>query len=324
MPGTDLHTHLAPDFGEDALPPAIELGEDGRYSADGKTLGLPALYRREELIAYLDESRLDRAVVSVPPPFYRQGLGAGAAAAWARELNDGILRRIDGEPRLSALAYLPLEHPDLALSEVRRVAGAGFVGFTAAAGGRSPSLADASLEPLWEELDERAALLLLHPGESPDPRLEDLYLANLLGNPQETTLAAAQLVFGDVLPRFPALRFLLVHGGGAAAALAGRWERGALTKRPGLRPLTESPLEAVRRLYADTVTHHPQATALATAVFGEDRIVLGSDWPFPMGAYDHSGLGRRVRVENPGAALGGIPSARPSLRARGAGPPRSR
>lgn len=289
MPGTDLHTHLAPRFDR----------------ADDEALGLPSLYRREELIAYLDESDLDRAVVSVPPPFYRQELAAGDAADWARQLNDGIRRRIEGEPRLGALAYLPLEHPDLALAEARRVAGSGFAGFTAAAGGRSTSLADPALEPLWRELDERAALLLLHPGESPDPRLGDFYLANLLGNPQETTLAAAQLVFGDVLPRFPAMRLLLVHGGGAVAALAGRWERGAQTSRPGLRPLTEPPLEAVRRLYADTVTHHPQATALATAVLGEDRIVLGSDWPFPMGSYDHSGLGRGVRVDNPAAALGG-------------------
>lgn len=290
MPGTDLHTHLAPSVDEGGAP------------------GPPSLYRREELIAYLDQSGLDRAVVSVPPPFYRQGLAAGEAAAWARELNEGILRRIDGEPRLSALAYLPLEHPDLALVEARRVAGAGFAGFTAAAGGRSPSLADAGFEPLWRELDEREALLLLHPGESPDPRLASLYLANLLGNPQETTLAAAQLVLGDVLPRFPALRFLLVHGGGALAALAGRWQRGVQTSRPGLRPLSEPPLAAVRRLYADTVTHDPRATALATAVLGEDRIVLGSDWPFPMGSYDHSGLGRRVRVDNPAAALGEPPT----------------
>lgn len=288
MPGTDLHTHLAPRFD----------------AADGEPPGPPSLYRREELIAYLDESGLEHAIVSVPPPFYRQELGAADAAAWARELNDGILRRVEGEPRLSALAYLPLEHPGLALAEARRVAGRGFAGFTAAAGGRSPSLADAALEPLWRELDAAAALLLLHPGESPDPRLGAFYLANLLGNPQETTLAAAQLVFGDVLPRFPDLRFLLVHGGGALAALAGRWERGALTSRPGLGPLTEPPLVAVRRLYADTVTHHPQATALATAVLGEDRIVLGSDWPFPMGSYDHAGLGRRVRVDNPAALLG--------------------
>lgn len=286
MPGTDLHTHLAPTFDPDAR------------------LGPPSLYRREELIAYLDESGLDRAVVSVPPPFYRQELDVADAGDWARALNEGIRRRIAGERRLSPLAYLPLEHPRIALAEARRVTGSGFAGFTAAAGGSSRSLADPALEPLWRELDRQSALLLLHPGESPDPRLGDFYLANLLGNPQETTLAAAQLIFGDVLPRFPNLRFLLVHGGGAVAALAGRWERGLQTSRPGLRPLTEPPLEAVRRLYADTVTHDPRTTALTAAVLGEDRIVLGSDWPFPMGSYDHAGLDRSVRVENPAAALG--------------------
>lgn len=223
-------------------------------------------------------------MVSIPPPFYRQDLAADEAAAWVATVNDGLAEVVAAEARFSAFAYLPLEHPRLARREVERVEGRGFVGFTAAAGGRSASLADPELEALWQALDERGAAILLHPGEPPDPRLEPMYLSNLLGNPFETTLAAAQLIFGDVPARFPRMRVVLAHGGGAVAALAGRWQRGVDTDRPGLRSLTEGPLQALKRFYVDSITHHPEVTELVRRVIGPHRVVFGSDWPFPMGS----------------------------------------
>lgn len=304
MPGIDIHTHLAPALAGQ-LPDGV-VRDDGRLVVDGGRIGLRALYEPEQLIVHLDDAGLDGAVVSAPPPFYRSQLGPAEAAAWVRALNDGIAAAVAAEPRLQSLAYLPLEHPEIALAELRRTAGGTHAGYTAAAGGRSRSLADPALEPLWRELDEAAAMLLLHPGASPDERMDDFYLGNLLGNPVETTLAAAQLVFGDVLPRFPRMRVVLVHGGGAVAALAGRWERGVATERPGLAPLSESPLTAIRRFYVDTVTHEPLLEALAVERFGAGRVVLGSDWPFPMGAYAPSEHpeAQRFAVQNAAAALG--------------------
>ena len=264
----DLHAHLAPALPPDAPPIRVP----------------PALHRPGELLEHLDRLQLEEAVVSIPPPFYRQDLADDDAAVWVAAVNDGLGDVVASEPRLSAFAYLPLEHPTLAQREIERVAERGFVGFTASAGGRSVSLDGAELEPLWRALDESAAPLLLHPGASTDPRLNPLYLGNLLGNPFETTLAAAQLILGDVLARFPRVRVILAHGGGAVAALVGRWQQGVDTDRPGLRPLTEPPLQAVRRFYVDTITHHPEMTELVRRVIGPDRLVFGSDWPFPMGS----------------------------------------
>jgi aminocarboxymuconate-semialdehyde decarboxylase len=244
------------------------------------------LRRPEALLEHLDRLGLEQAIVSIPPPFYGQELAPDDAATWVASVNDGLAQVVADESHLSALAYLPLEHPSLAHREIERVDGQGFVGFTAAAGGRSASLADPALEPVWQALDHRGPALLLHPGEPPDPRLEPFYLSNLLGNPFETTLAAAQLIFGDVPSRFPQIKVVLAHGGGAVAALIGRWQRGVDTDRPGLRELTENPLEAVKRFYVDSITHHPEVTALVRRILGPDHVVFGSDWPFPMGSED--------------------------------------
>lgn len=290
----DFHTHLAPFEGA-----AIK--------------GPPALHRPDQLLEQLERSGVDRAVVSIPPPFFRQDLDAEEAAAWVRKVNGGLARVAAAEERFLPLAYLPLEHPELAIAEARRLREEdGWAGYCASAGGRSVSLADESLAPLWRALDEDAALLLLHPGTSPDQRLEEFYLHNLLGNPVETAVAAAQLVFGDVLPTHPRMRVLLVHCGGCVPDLVPRWDHGVATDRPGLRPLTEPPSTAVRRFFVDCLIHDPDALDRAIEVFGEDKLLLGSDWPFPMGTNDPASLIAhrgpafvdRVATENARAALG--------------------
>ncbi|WP_309055825.1 hypothetical protein [Streptomyces sp.] len=107
---------------------------------------------------------------------------------------------MDAYDRLTPLGYLPMDHPELALDEhVRLREDERWAGLTAVAGGGSYSLADPALAPLRKAMDADARTLLLHPGTVPDPRLSSFYLANLLGKPAETALAAAQLVFGDIL-----------------------------------------------------------------------------------------------------------------------------
>jgi aminocarboxymuconate-semialdehyde decarboxylase len=268
------------------------------------------------LLAYLDRALLAEAVVAVPPPFYRQHLGTAECAAWVRAVNDGLLRATARSSRLLPVAYLPLEHPNVAIAEIDRLAadpGAGrWVGFAGAVSIHSVSLADPAFEPLWERLHAETSALLLHPDGTGDPRLEQFYLANLLGNPAQTALAAAQLVFSDVMRRYSRMRVVLMHAGGAVPSLAGRWQRGAETARPGLNPRAEPPQLALRRLWADCLAFHPGALDLAIDVFGTDHLVLGTDWPFPMSTDDprslvaHRGEAyvRQVAETNATTALG--------------------
>ncbi|MHB1468189.1 MAG: amidohydrolase family protein [Solirubrobacteraceae bacterium] len=314
MPGVDFHTHLAPLLDDQRLVEAgLSRDDGGRIAVAGSGVGPHRLYQPAALVAHLRERRLDAATVSPPPPFFRQDLDPERASAWAAALNDGVLAAVVDHPQLLPLGYLPLEHPELALAEHRRLAQqTPWAGRCASAGGASRSLADPDFEPLWAELHGSESLLLLHPGSSPDGRLQELYLHNLLGNPVETAIAAAQLVFADVLARYPRIRVLLVHCGGCLPSLVGRFDHGVATERPGLRPLSQLPSQAVKAFWVDCLVHDPDALDHAVEVFGEHHVLLGSDWPFPMGVENPVALiahrGQRfveqVSVENAAAALG--------------------
>ncbi|MEH1015578.1 amidohydrolase family protein [Micromonospora sp. CPCC 206060] len=318
MPGIDMHAHLAPDLRPADLP-GVAVDGDGAALLGGKRVGPADLYHPDRLENHLDQTGLDEAIVSVPPPFYRQRLSRPEAAAWVRVANDGLLAVVADRPRLTPLAYLPFEHPEVALAEYDRIAAddrwAGVVG---AAGGDAGPLDGPALRPLWQRLDADRRTLQLHPAHSADPRLEPYYLANLLGNPVETAVAVAQLIFGGVLGGYPGIRFVLVHCGGCVPAVVGRWERGHTTTRPGVPVLSPTPAEAVRALYVDNLAHDPAVIDLAVSVFGADRLVLGSDWPFPMGTDDpaatvtHRGgnYARQVATDNAARALGRAPAGR--------------
>ena len=105
--------------------------------------------------------------------------------------------------------------------------------------------------------------------------------------PAELALAIASVVLGGVLDRHPELRLLFAHGGGAFPGLLGRVEAG-FHARPDLAATATDtePRDAVRRIYVDSLTHDPDALRFIAGIVGEDRIALGTDYPFPLGEAD--------------------------------------
>ncbi|MCK2244665.1 MULTISPECIES: amidohydrolase family protein [unclassified Crossiella] len=279
---TDVHTHLAPQLTHPVG--GVTHDHDGRLLVDGQRVEAAGLYDPDRLRRRLAANGVHRAWVSAPPPLYRQGLDLARTRAWVRALDDGLRARLHGTEILDRLTYLPFDQPGIALELLEQTDDS--VGWTAAAGGDSLALDDPALSPMWTVLAERRKPLLLHPGESPDQRLAPHYLANLLGNPVETGIAAAQLVFGGVLTRHPELRIVLAHCGGVLPALIGRWSRGVATRRPGIAADTADPAVTVRRLWTDCLGHSTAFLDLARMTFGEDHLLLGSDYPFPMGLDD--------------------------------------
>jgi aminocarboxymuconate-semialdehyde decarboxylase len=280
----DTHTHLVPDAALDGFAGVAR--EGGTLVIDGHALGMRALFQPQALLDWMAKHDVARAWVSAPPPTYRQHLAESESRAWCAALNRGLATICAPHDALVAMAHLPVEHPSLAAEIVRDEAARGQRRFSMPAGVPGRMLSEAAYAPLWAALEAARGVLLLHPGDTPDSRLESFYLGNLAGNPQETGIAGVHLVLGGVLQRHPGLRVILAHAGGTLPMLAGRLERGAATARPGLDATLERPLVSLRRLYADPMAHHPLGLALAAEVFGEGHIVFGSDWPFPMGLPD--------------------------------------
>ena len=173
----DVHAHLAPGI------PA---------GASDVEVGSPALFQRGALRGWMDEHGVERSWISIPPPLYRPQLHE-AAARECVYVNEGLADLADA--RLQPLFHLPLEHPSVSLELAQRFSGAG-AGFSVPAGGLNVAcFSDQRLAPLWTLLDVQRSFVFVHPGSCCDGRLAVHYLENLLGNPYETTLAIAHLVF---------------------------------------------------------------------------------------------------------------------------------
>jgi aminocarboxymuconate-semialdehyde decarboxylase len=306
----DIHTHLIPlDAAALASFPGVSWDGAENLIIDGHKLWPRELFHPEALIAWLDRNNIRQAWISIPPPLYRPQLTEEEAARWCDFLNRGLQeiaqRHAD---RFTALPYLPVGHPGVALRIARAGIAQGHPRFAMASGaGPNARLSDPAYAPLWRALDEASGFLFIHPGETFDSRMQPFYLANLLGNPTETAVAAAHLVLSGIIERHPRMLVCLAHGGGTALALAGRWQRGHATERPGLDRTLESPRATLRRLAVDCILHDATTVSFAAEIYGPDKILFGSDWPFPMGlpephqqmAEVGAALRRRVFQDNP-------------------------
>lgn len=216
--------------------------------------------------------------------------------------NDELARACTAHPsRLVGLATLPMQSPDIAVREVERAAKLpGVRGFYMATRVLDKELSAPSFFPVYEAIEATGLPLLLHPvfviGHE---RLEKHYLTNLLGNPFESAIAAAHLIFGGVLDRFPKLDIVLPHAGGAFPWLVGRLNRG-WQKRPDMQRLCASPLEYLRRFHYDTIGYSDPVVEYLVKNVGADRVLMGSDYCFPI-AYEQP---VEVVVNNPLIARG--------------------
>ncbi len=199
--------------------------------------------------------------------------------------NDALAEAHQSHPeRLVGLATLPIHVPDLALAELDRLATMpGIKGVYLATRIRDRELSHPSFFPVYERIEALGWPIFLHPLEVIGAeRLKPYFLTNLLGNPFDTAVAAAQLVFGGVLDRFAGLEVCLPHAGGAFPYLVGRLNHGWKV-RPECRHLEQEPLAYLRRFYYDTISHMDDALSYLIGLVGPERVMVGSDHCFDMG-----------------------------------------
>ncbi|HEX4928625.1 MAG TPA: amidohydrolase family protein [Burkholderiales bacterium] len=246
----------------------------------------PGFVDLDARLAAMDKQGVHAHALSLSQPMvYWAGraLGERLAATFNEEL---AAAHAHAPGRLVGLATLPMHEPDLAVREVERAAQlAGVRGFYLATHINGRELSDAAFFPVYERIEALALPVFLHPvfviGAE---RLKPHYLTNLLGNPFESAIAAAHLIFGGVLDRFPKLDVVLPHAGGAFPWLVGRLNRG-WEKRQDLKHIKRAPVEYLRRFYYDSVGYSDDVLDYLVRVVGADRVLMGSDYCFPI-AYE--------------------------------------
>ncbi|MGH3499505.1 MAG: amidohydrolase family protein [Nocardioidaceae bacterium] len=248
-------------------------------------------------IAAMDRAGVDMQVLSSWIDLTAYALPADTGARYARMFNEMLAATRDLHPdRFLALCTAPLQSSAHAGAELHyAVEHLGMMGVEIATTIDGAELDDPALDGFWGTAQELGCLVLVHPYHSLAGRnVSRYFLGNLVGNPAETTIAVAHLIFGGVLERFPALRICVVHGGGFLAYQSGRLDRGYQASASlTATHLTRPPSEWLRRLYFDTVLHAPAMLRALVDLVGADHLVLGSDYPFEMGDPDP---GRTVRA----------------------------
>jgi predicted TIM-barrel fold metal-dependent hydrolase len=205
---------------------------------------------------------------------------AGKGIQGARYANDMYAELVRAHPgKFAAFAALPLPHVDASLAELRRALDElGMVGVTFATSVLGHNLGDRCFDPIYEELNRRAAVLFIHPaglacGSAP---IKEAGLLWPLGGTAEDTLCAVHMMTAGFTERFPKIRTILPHLGGTLPLLMHRLDRPLRASLPD-----KQPLETIsRKFWYDTVNGYPPALRCACEAYGADRLVFGTDYPF--------------------------------------------
>jgi len=297
----DVHAHFLPDAGRAAYQRGsnwhgttftrddrgILVSErDGRRFVFGSPLHFEPMERRVER---MDARGVDTELLSLLPPLFGYSAPAADAAAAARDVNDelsGLSQRFPG--RFRGLATLPLQDVDAAVDELARAMSLpGMVGVTLGTHIDGVGLHEPALAPFWQAAARLKAFVFIHPMDQRGlEALRGYYLRNAIGNPFETTVAAASLMLSGRLTGFPDLPVCLAHGGGYLLAATGRLEHAYRVRPETGRETDESPRTQLRRFYFDTLNHDPAGLRHMVDVLGVDRVVLGTDFPADMGQTD--------------------------------------
>ncbi|MQA84135.1 MAG: amidohydrolase family protein [Streptosporangiales bacterium] len=239
-------------------------------------------------LGLMDEAGVDVQAVSVVPTQYHYWAEPAVAANIGDAVNEHIAALVAAHPqRLVGLATVALQHPDLAADQLRRaVRRLGLIGVEISTNAGGKDFSDPALEPFWASAEELGALVFVHPwGCTMGERLASFYLANIVGQPAETTVALSHLIFGGVLDKHPGLRICAAHGGGYLPYYLGRADH-AYEFRPESREMARRPSAYLADLWFDSLVYRPDTLRQLVAVAGADRILLGTDYPFDMGVGD--------------------------------------
>jgi aminocarboxymuconate-semialdehyde decarboxylase len=264
----------------------------------------PAMWDYERRVRDMDAAGVDLAIVSLTCPNAYFGEPEISLSA-ARGVNDSMAEQQALRPdRIRWLASLPWQFPALAIAELARTIDAGAAGVMVIATIDGQPLTDPAFTEIWADIDRRHLPVLVHPGPPVGATglgLADYALVPAAGFPFDTTAAFARLFLDGFLDRYPNLKLIAAHGGGALPYLAARLDRCHEILPAASSRTTTRPSEYLGRIYYDAVVYSDAALRMCIDVAGSDqRVLFGSDYPHTIG--DMAGCLARITRLPPASA----------------------
>ncbi len=289
----DCHAHLVPPellvaIRKDAAKfPNLRLIEDGgglAFSFAGAKPTRPVSKPLSDIAArvtWMHKQGIDKQVVGGWVDMFGYELPGAEAEAWSRLANDMLMATAKSEPHFVPLATVPLGDGARAASVLKAAMAAGFPGAMIGTlpRGVGSTLDGAGLDPFWAAADETGALIHIHPSfDAGDVRVNDFGLANGLGRITDAAVAVARLISASHPARYKNAKFFAPMGAAALPFVLGRLKRNA-----AITPGVGNPVAGLAALYTDTILHDPRVLRFVVEMIGTERLMMGSDMPFPIG-----------------------------------------
>ena len=308
----DIHTHILPEnipnfrekFGyggfvslEHHKPCCAKMMMDDKFFRE---VG-DNCWSDEVRIKECDEQGVDVQVLSTVPVMFSYWAKDQDTLTVSEFLNDNIADIVKRNPkRFIGLGTVPMQNSALAIQELIRCKEIGLRGIQIGSHINDWNLDRAELFPIFQKCEELEMSIFVHPWDMMGKdKMEKYWLPWLVGMPAETSLAICSMIFGGVFERLPNLKVAFAHGGGSFPATIGRIEHG-FNVRPDLCAIDNNvnPRDYLGNFYLDSLVHEPKMLDFIVDMMGEDKICLGTDYPFPLGELEPGQLINEMSYTN--------------------------
>ena len=235
-------------------------------------------------LAWMDKQGIDKQVNGGWPDWFGSDMPADQGERWCRLMNEGLLSAARAEPRFVPLATLPMQDGARAAAVLKEAMAAGFRGAMISTLPRGiGSVLDApDLDPFWKAADDTGAVIHIHPAfDAGESRVHDYGLANGVGRVSDAVVAVSRIAMSGHIARYKNAKVFVPIAAGGLPLVVGR-----LKRNHAITPGTFDPAEALSLMYTDTIEHDPRVLRFVIEMMGADRVMLGSDMPFPIGDHE--------------------------------------
>ena len=293
----DIHTHIMPD----KMPNWVQRFGYGEFihlehrNCKACMMKGDKLFREVDANCFdadarlkeMDETDVTVQVLSTIPVLFNYWAKAKDGLETSRFFNGHIANTVARNPkRFIGIGTVPLQDVDMAIEEMERcVAELKMPGLEIGSNVNGENLSEKKFFPFYKRAEELGCSLFVHPWEMMGERqMQKYWLPWLVGMPAETSRAICSMIFGGVFEQFPKLKVAFAHGGGSFPLTVGRIEHG-FNARPDLVAVDNAinPRDYIGKFWIDSLVHDARAMHYIVDVMGEDKICLGSDYPFPLG-----------------------------------------